>query len=217
MTNKLYNSGASWGTIIFLLILFFPVGIYMMVNKLHIDTQNITVNARRTRIVGWVFVGVGVLYLLMALTGSLQMSNGGSPIGAGFMMLIICGASGYALVHHADKYKKIGTNYDKYIAVLENSIDGRLYSIANAMNRPQKEVTEDLQQLIAMRLIQDTYINTDQGMVVGPIVGRKVTVANAARQQARTQTKTVKCPSCGAINRIDAGHRCCEYCGNPLV
>ena len=215
MQQKTYkNSGSSWGITILMLFIFFPVGIYMMMHKLHTESQNIIPNANKAKIVGWVYVGAGILYLLMGASGSLNMTDGTSSAGTGIMMLIIFVPVGLVIVHHAKKYAQIGEKFNKYLAVLENSVDGRLDSIANTMKISEDQVVTDLQQYIDKKMIDDTYINSEQGIVVGPIIGSKVNADNIRRQQQNG--KSIKCPNCGAINKIGANHGCCEYCGNPL-
>ena len=84
------KQGASWVAITLLLIFFFYAGIPLMLNKLHKDKFNMVTNAKRTAAVGWIIFGLGIVYLLMGLTGGLATEDGTNVVGMVIVMVALC-------------------------------------------------------------------------------------------------------------------------------
>ncbi len=223
------KQGASWGFIILLLIFFFPVGIGLMIVKLHKDKAHFTSNGKKTAIVGWVYIGFGILYMLMGLTGGLDTSAGSSVVSGVITMLIVCCGGGYAIVHHGNKYKKLGLVYDKYVPVISSTPDGSLDSIAEKLGETYDTSTENIQKLIDMGLLKDSYVDKSNRSIVSPLVAtitrtnkyrlepNQNTNATAQPAQSTPKVKTVKCPNCGGINTFtENADNICDFCGSPL-
>lgn len=127
------KQGASWVAITLLLIFFFYAGIPLMLNKLHKDKFNMVTNAKRTAAVGWIIFGLGIVYLLMGLTGGLATEDGTNVVGMVIVMVALCCGGGYAIVRNAKKYKNLGLMYECYLPVVTASTTGSLDDISEAI------------------------------------------------------------------------------------
>lgn len=209
--------GASWGLIVFFLFVFFPVGIALMVSKVHKEKHNYVSNGNGITRVGWVVVGLGVLYIFSGLTGSLETENGDSVVGAVIMFSSICFCGGYALVRYGEKYKKLGEKYLRYSSIVANRTDRSLDNIAAAFPVTYEEVCKDLQQMIDAGFFPNCYIDFSGRNLIAPfdkVSSGGERVANEPKLNAPAKPKSIKCLNCGGINA--AGITECEYCGLPL-
>lgn len=217
------SRGSAWSTIVFMMIFFFPIGICLMMYKLHVDVENYQSNARKTAVFGWL-IAVPNIYIVFSEitseTGYLSLNE------ALIFIPFLC--FGLALILIARKYKRLGKKYSRYLAVLRNSPNGNIENIASLMKCTYEEACKDLQKMIDKDLLPDTYIDEIRGIIIGPMI-RKPSVdyssllddynnlvgalANNAKQK---EPKAAKCPHCGAITSKENNNGSCEYCGSPF-
>lgn len=210
------QKGASWTVIIIFLFLFFPVGVALMLVKLHKEKDHCVSNGKGTAIVGWVFFAFGIIYTIEGLTGGLETRSGGSIAGGVLMMLILCCGGGIALVSHGGKYKKLGLAYAKYAAVIAESPDGSLDQIAASLPRTYDQTCSDLQELLNAGFFPGCYIDRNSRSFVSPAEKRGAAAENRTANQKSSAPAVIKCPNCGGINAVTDDRAECEYCGSPL-
>ena len=221
------KQGASWGAIVLLLVFFFYIGIPVMLNKLHKDKENMLANAKKTTTVGKVFFGIGCLYVLMGLTGSLTAEDGSSVLGMIIVMVALFCGGGFAIIRHAKKYKNLGLLYERYRPVISGSPDGSLDDMAEVLCETFDETTQNIQSLIGASLLEDSYIDRARRILVSPLVAsmhmsRPLHISISTNYPGKTKSatpeiRTIKCPNCGGVNNIAEGAaNVCDFCGSPL-
>ena len=207
------KQGASWGVIILLLVLFFPVGIGLALSKLHKESENFAVNGKNVLITGIVFAALGLLYL----------SAGKDAVPA----FVVFGALGAIMIWQGHSYKKLGQTYQKYRRVLINSADGSIDNLASVLGVNYDRAVADLNRMIGKGLFPDSYVNDDERCFKSPLLQKgyvsfapelSYPLGGADASRSVPRTKSVKCPNCGGINTINVGgDNLCDFCGSPLV
>lgn len=210
----------SWGIIILLFILFFPVGIWMLVKKMSDEKYNYLKNGKALKTFGWVLFGFGIFYLIMGLAGELETEDGSSVVGGIIIMLLLFCGGGLCMVFKGKEFVKRGTKFSRYVAIVNASKNTLIDNIAAAYPTTYDSAASDLQKMIDIGYFQNAYIDLNQRELVMPVIqSTNYTGNNAAGQNLTTDTKprTVKCPNCGATNKLMSGAiNECEYCGSPL-
>lgn len=203
-----------WLVIILLLFFFFPIGIVLMIIKLHKDSENFITNGNGTAIVGWVFLGLGVIYFFMGLGVKDTDSNYITMLAVG---VIFC-VGGFALVHHGNKYKNIGLKFARYFPCIANSKDGSLYRIASSSGISYDTVHGDIQSMINLGLLPESYIDNISKCLVSPLIKKDSYMGplTYTEKPKKNLEKVVKCPNCGGVNTITDEGSVCEFCGSPL-
>ena len=220
MMSNLDSKGASMSTIIVALFVFFPVGVFMMLSKLKKEKTRYFVNGKRTCNLGWFFIGLAVLYILLGLTGGLEASDGSDATDALIIVSLVCCAIGGAFILHGKKYMKKGKKFLKYVDIIGNSQNGSLDSIAAAYPCTYDEACSDLRVMLSIGMFPGCQMDLNRRIFVSPFLNTAVNnnVNNEVSSENYTQPseKTVMCPSCGAMNKVSSSTSECEYCGNIL-
>ena len=209
----------SWGIIILMIFLFFPVAIYMIVKKMSSEKFNMIKNGKSLKILGWVLIGFAIIYLILGLTGELKNEDGSSIAGTLIVIELILGVSGVLSLVKGKKYIKCGEKYSRYVSVVNASNDLLIDNIAAAIPTTYEKAAADLQAMIDAGYFMNAYVD----------LNRRELVMHRNQQSNYTNTFTVnpqntgdkttskKCPNCGATNTVIEGTACeCEYCGSPL-
>jgi hypothetical protein len=206
----------TWGWIVFWLILFWPVGIFLLFKKQSTDKSATLKNTKTLIIVSYILIFMGILYPLMAFTGNLEVTDDSmDPVSAGIFMVVLFGGGGVLLNIKARKMKITGDRYRKYIALVVNQNQTSISNIASAVGVSYEVAENDLQKMIDDDYFHGAYINVAQ---------REIILAQAAPQRdlqtvnaTRVQEKITTCGGCGANNRVTIGRIVeCEYCGTLL-
>ena len=208
----------SWGIIILMFVLFFPIGIWMLVKKMTDEKFNYIKNGKCLRILAWILIGFAVMYLIMGITGDLETEDGSSVVGGVIVMLIIFGGGGAFALYNAHSYIKKGTKYNRYVSIINSSSDMLIDNIAAAYPTTYEKATEDIQSMIDDGYFMNAYIDLNRRELIMPqrSVAVNVTV-NQNTAHADAQPTSVKCKNCGATNTVIPGAvNECEYCGSPL-
>lgn len=197
--------GMSWPVIGIVFVCFFPIAIVMMLMKLHKEKENYISNGKIIKIIGWIFCAIGIIYLIAGVTGGLEASEGESVISGVIMMLAVCCGGGYALAMHGQKYQKLGLDYQKYVPLLERSIDGSLDKIAAACGETYEATSSSIKKLVDAGMISEGYVDC---------VGRCFVTDQVKKE---VKIRTVECSHCGGVSKVLAGQEpICEYCGMPI-
>lgn len=220
------KKAAGWGAIIAALVFFFPAGIVMAGVKLSREKDNYSSNAKGNRIIGYVFIGLGIFYFIMCLTGQ---TTEPATFGQALTGLLIFAAIGSYPCYAGFKYGKIGQIYDKYMPLINESVDGSLDDIAAATGKNYDEVVSDIDVLIKAGCLKDIRIDTTNRVFTSDIMNMKKTAAAkkkimateseiiSRKEKGLLNYKTIKCPNCGATNNVVYGEEnVCEFCGSPL-
>lgn len=206
--NRNLSTTYSWPLIIVLLIIFWPVGVYLLYKRINTDKTAILKNSKTVFIISLVLIGIAVLYLLEGLTGNLKSTDGSSVVSGMIIVTLLFGGGGIYLLFVSKRMKSDGEKYKKYIGCIINQHLTSLDTLASVMNTSYEAVTKDLQKMIRLGYFSGSYIDEQKREFVLPVV--------QAPQQS-VQTKVVTCSGCGAQNTVAVGQVSeCEYCGSHL-
>lgn len=211
----------SIGVIIISFILFFPAGIYFIHQRLTEDKTEILKNSRTVNVIGWVLVVLGIIYLLIGITGQHQSEDGESIAGILFIMVMLCLGGGLLTLRGAKNMKTRGERYNKYTHII-NANQRSVERIANAAAVSAAVALKDLQEMVDIGFFPGAYIDLALQEVVLPGSRNKNQQVNFNEgiKEGNVNTprrKAVHCPNCGAGNEVVEGNITkCEYCGSLI-
>lgn len=208
----------SWGIIALMFILFFPIGIFMLIKKMTDEKFNYIKNGKALRIFAFILIGIGILYLIMGITGELETEDGSNVLFGVIVMLLIFVGGGSFSLYKANWYIKKGTKYNRYVSIVNSSTDTLIDNIAAAYPTSFEEASSDLQSMINDGYFMNAYVDLNSRELIMPQrFTDSQTVVNQGSSSANGQLESVKCKNCGATNKVASGTAGeCEYCGSPL-
>lgn len=210
----------SWGIIIVMFIIFFPIGIFMLVKKVKDEKFNYINNGRALLIIGGVLLGFIVLTCITNTNGIIVTSNGSIKISeTDSMVMIVLGGAGLFSIIKGYDYMSKGKRYSRYVEIVNTSNDLRIASIAAVFPTTYNSAVADLRTMIDMGYFMNSYIDLQRGELVRMMPGSNVVLNgnNYNRSNNIKQLRTIKCPNCGATNMVVPGVlNECEYCGSKI-
>lgn len=206
------NKGTKWGWIIFWLIIFWPVGLYLLVKKLATD-QSALMSGKTSTLsaVGWVLIAFGVIGFFTELSDTPDATG----VILGFLFVI----GGVLLLRKVSTTKKTAVKYKKYIDTVVNQNIRSIDNIASIVGLPYDVVAKDLQDMINIGYLKDAYIHQSNREIVLKQQEQEPTTYTQGvyTDQTAPQTKAARCPGCGANNVVVVGRVSeCEYCSTPI-
>ncbi len=209
----------SWGIIILMFFLFFPVGIWMLVRKMTDEKSNYVKNGKSLKIFAWVLIGFAALYPIMGITGELELQaeDGTSLVGGLIATILIFGGGGAFSLYKANSYIKKGTKYNRYLSIINCSNDTLIDNIAAAYPTSFEQAVKDLQSMLDDGYFMNAYLDLNRRELIMPQKATVNVAVNQSTSPSNGQPMSVKCKNCGATNTIVPGAANeCEYCGSPL-
>lgn len=216
------KESTSWGTITLWLLLFFPVGIFLIVKKVTYEKFNYIKNGKSLQVLGYILIGIAIIYLIMGLTGELKSQDGSSVVGGIIVVELIFGGCGALCIIKGMEYIKRGTKFNRYVSIINASNDLMIDNIAAAVPTTYDKATADIQAMLDAGFFMNAYLDLNKREL---IMAKSTSQPNVdvndvyAGSTATTDTQphSVKCPNCGATNTVVPGAKNeCEYCGSPL-
>ena len=177
----------SWPTIIFTLILFWPIGVFLIIKRVSKDKKT-EMNS------GKLINGLGIVSYCMAILGFIVFITESFAV-EDIVLALFFGAAGFILGNVRQLYaiaSTTGKSYDIVYKDIKKMIEKGY--LKNAY------INENLKEVV---LPNDVTISQND---------INVTTANTAS----IQSKIIACPCCGANNTIYGNIGECEYCGSPL-
>lgn len=212
----------SWGIIVLMLFLFFPVAIFMIIKKMTDEKFNYVKNGKSLKILGIVLLCFAGIYLIMGLTDGFQPTEDGSSVIGGVIVCeLIFGGCGALCLIKGMKHVKRGEKYNRYVSIINASNDLLIDNIAAAVPTTYDRATSDIQSMLDAGYFMNAYLDLNRRELImakaasqpNVVINNVYTNTNAADSVPRS----VKCPNCGATNTIILGTKNeCEYCGSPL-
>lgn len=143
---------------------------------------------------------------------------------AGVSFLIVClilDAVGIWLIVMSKRRTKLIDEFKSYVEVVSNVPDGYIPDISASLGTSEDVVKQKLSLMIEKKFFANAFIDQNSNCFV--IANRQNSASGTASQpQARTNARTtemvtLKCKSCGGINKIPKGAVVeCDYCGSPI-
>lgn len=199
----------TWKSIIIFLIFFFPIGIALLLIKLHEEKDNCVSNGCWTAVVGCIFVLIGISCAWDVLKGLFTATDSNVTVSSIFILTGI----GYALVRQGTKYINLGIAYEQYCSIIPGIPNGSIELIASACQKPVDDVCKELQKMINKGFFPHCHIDPEQKLFFSPHMRGYTPVI----QSVDKKPKVVTCPNCGAVNTVWEEISKCEYCKTPLT
>jgi len=198
----------AWGWIIFWFILFWPVGLILLIKRQTVDKSATLKSNKGVFIASYILMALGIIYLILAITEDPDL----------LAAFFVCGGGGVVVYLFARKSKLRGERYKKYIAMIVNQNQTSIDNIAAAVGVPYATAAKELQKMISAGYFIGAYINDSQReIILTHIAPQQGPSAAVVADVSQAQTMVVACPGCGANNRVVVGQFAeCEYCGSPL-
>jgi hypothetical protein len=206
------KKSTSWGWIIFWLIIFWPVGMFLVIRKLATDKSALMSGKKGALpVVAWFLIVIGG----MVLIGLLSDTSGDS--GGGVIVALAMIVGGILLLRKSSKTQQIAAKYKKYIDIVVNQNVRSIDHVASAVGLPYDVVINDLQDMINIGYLKDAYIYQGNREIALKQPEPAIYTQTATARQAPAQTVAIRCPGCGANNVVSVGRVSeCEYCGTPI-
>lgn len=240
MSNQ--RSTYSWTVVIIALIVFWPVGLFLLIGKLANDrTANFGGGSGVVKF-------VGVILLLFALFGFTSYTVGDSDISSvGTVWIIIFLIPAIYLLRKSKSMRQTGDVNRKYINLIVNNQVRDIHEIARRMGVSQDKVINDVNALINKGMLGRARLNLNTGKIEFPKPAgtrpaqprsndgayrpssphRDVRTSYRRPEERKPETssqdnyrpfqpKTIRCKSCSANNYVESLPAVCEYCGSSL-
>ena len=214
--NELNNKEQSWTFVIVILILFCPVGFYLLWNKLRKNKKSLLNSGKAMLITGLILISLGVIAIIGAATGNVS-NDTGTPITAKeqvydilmYFIIFICSGGAFLIAGYISR--KQAKSYKKYIDIINRYITS-IETISATAGVPYETAKNDLQKMIEKGYFEGAYIND---------ADREIVIRNQMYDNQNTnnanQYTTVTCKGCGATNKVAVNMVTeCEYCGYQL-
>lgn len=199
---KNQKSTYSWTAVVIMLILFWPVGIFMLIGKLANDrSANFGGGAGIVKLMGMALVGLGVLVFIVAVTDPELMSGG-------IISLVVFGLPGLWLLKRSKRMKSTGIRNRGYINYIVNNQVHDIHEVARRMGVSQEVVVKEVNEMINHGMLGRARLNLNTGKIEFP------------RPQPRPQTHQTPRPQTaqrrpeGYQNRPSTPHRDVRNNGN---
>ena len=213
MNNNKLNFIYSWPAIIIALLVFWPVGLFLIIKRISLDKKTAMVAGKLIKIIGIVSCSFALLGFLVSISDGFDSADVG--------MILFFGIAGAVLLRLSNKIKKEADSVKQYLSIIVNGGERQLDAIASATGKDYDIVKKDVQKMIDKGFLKNAYINENTREVVlasaaAPATANIGNIFANNTAPAAAQTRVVACPCCGANNTISGDIGECEYCGSPL-
>jgi hypothetical protein len=194
----------SYGWIVLLIIICFPVGIAVLIYRIHTN-KNIYYEDGNS------MTKLGVALMVGALL-ALQIKQAAFITFALGIVGLLVGAC--CLLAGMDARRK-SKRFHRYALVVENTGSARIEDIAAAMGVSYTEAEADLTKMVEKGYFMQAYI--DQKTKEFIVVEMPADSRSGGKNKGAARQKRVVCASCGAATTVTAGRPAvCSYCDSPL-
>ena len=224
------RSQISWMVIIIAMIVFFPVGIFLLARRIGTGTTGTPLNGRVITVFGTVITIIGGLLLLQTITFGIVFHgriNGDSvrQLLPASLFLV----AGISLLRQGKKNTIKDLLYAKYVGLI-NRGNFDILALSRAIPTSYEETVADLQSMINRGLLPNAYIDHGKRRIV-TFAPYAASPQNAPRQPTAPrstassqpidsrfrQRVVITCQGCGSRALVDEGTVIkCDYCGNYL-
>lgn len=200
----------SWALIILLIIIFFPAGFYLLYKQLTYRSDDVKNNIKNLRITSAIVFAVGLLYLMMSVTGSMDTTSGTASANPLFVLLT-CVIISAAFLFPTLKMKKKDSKYSLYRNIIAQKTTS-IRAIAEQMQVDYETALYDLKYMIETGRLPGVTIDEIGGELILPVIPQRRTALEWDEYPS-----AVTCENCGATNEVKRGEsNQCEYCGSSL-
>lgn len=194
----------SWFWVVLALILFWPVGLFLLFRKLSQDRSATMNMGGLVAVVSFFLMFLGMVYLSLMITS-----------GAGYLVpMLLTGGGGIWLFRVSRNMKATGVRYKRYIDLVINQGMTSIDDIAAVVGVDYSMALTDLQKMIDGGYFRAAYIDASRRSII--VSATQAAPQMAQGMQPQAHDRVVTCNGCGANNRVMAHVSTCEYCGSPI-
>lgn len=192
----------SWVMIGILLYVFFPVGIWLVVRKIHGEKHCYRQNGNALKILAVILFVIAGCCLFTGIVDVVAFQTDLMALGSLIPGLLLAGGGVWSLVK-GKQLTKLGERYEFYKLQFEQSGELELDPVAAELNITYEQLVSDLKEMIDVGYIDNAFIDFSARCL--------------AQKVRRSSTYVVNCPRCGGISEIRKGENAvCTYCGSAL-
>jgi hypothetical protein len=201
------KKGMAWCWIIISFILFWPLGLFLLLRRIAYD-RSLTLNDGKTvAIISYLLIGIGFICLAIAVTDDSGL----------ILPAVLFGAGGIWVNRLAKRMTVTGERYKKYILLIANQNQTSIDDIASVVGVSYEEAVADLLKMIETGYFSGAYIAQRKIVLAHSTTEEYAPPEESTSSPAQPQIKVVTCSGCGANNRVIVDQIVeCEYCGKPL-
>ena len=184
---------------------------------MNIDTAKIAILKVKTgvlSVVGWILaIFFGAIFMTFALDIENTVDIALTVV---FAIVTLLGAW---LIYDGFRKRKLIKIYNDYSARFADNSDGLLDLLAHDTNSTVEEVIKNINDIIALGLFTNCYLDTIGKRLVIPREKKVESEPDTQKENPKDKLKyvVVECSECGAKNKIPAGFvKECEYCGSRI-
>lgn len=198
------SANYSWAVVVIVLIIFWPVGIYLLYRKLSVNKKSAMSSGKTISIIGWALLAIGVIATIVGPSDPSQAVSGR------ILYLVIFAGGGLAMVLIGLKTQNEARKIRKYIAIIINQNITSIDKISSVMPVEYSIAVKDIQKIIDQGFFGNAYIDYNSRSIQLP--------KEVEEPENAANVEVVICKSCGASNKITKGAVSnCEYCDSPLI
>jgi hypothetical protein len=201
----------SWPVIVIAFIIFWPVGLGLLVMRMNSDKVLLLQSGRVLSLFSWLS---GCL-VLVGITANIDEGYDSFDIGLITFFLIAT----IVLNYFGRRLKRKGLKYKKYIDLVVNSGIMDIETLSNLMSKPYEEVYSDIEEMIEKGYFKRTYINDKHQIVIVSSKVNDVPLDSSSSNSDEREIRkvVVRCSACGANNEVGINKVSeCEYCGSKI-
>ena len=205
--NKKMSAIYSWPWIIFFIIVFWPIGVFLIYKRVSFDRKTALSGdktVKKLAIVSYVLAALGFIGIFVTDNDSINAKIG-----------VFFGIAAVVLHIISRKMKAEADTVKQYLAILVNENEKRLDSIASSTGKTYDVVRADIQKMIEKGFLKNVRIDDNIREIV-VVENKEKTSAPGTDDAANNSSRVVACSCCGASNRIQGETGECEYCGSPI-
>jgi predicted flap endonuclease-1-like 5' DNA nuclease len=227
------------GFIISAMIIFFPIGIVLLLIRFAAHYKYNHLRAKDYTLVGHSFMILFGWFALIVLLATADTNTAGDVTGILVVLFIFLGLPGvFFYILGSNRKKKMNNLYNLYEHLTTVQGIEKFDRLAELTGENVRNVTQDLEYMIRSERLADATLDmTYQQIRLGHRSVQpegQTDAATAIAEQARSQQQaaagraaastssrpapvSITCPGCGSTSRVVQGEsRDCEFCGNVL-
>lgn len=140
--------GPAWPLIAVMLIILYPIGIFMIIIKINRELQDMKKNSRIATGIGAAVIALALLFAILALSGLVTLTDRANTIGIAVFLLIIGCFGGVVLIRKGIRSGKVADMNARYKPVILDTPDGSVDAIAAKCGESYEECYQNLKTLI---------------------------------------------------------------------
>ena len=205
MQHNTNTINTSWAAIVIALVLFWPIGLFLLFRKVAVDRSAAIRCGRPLILISYALFFFSFVYI------SLMLSDGISF----FIPALLTGVGGFFLRRTGKRMRDTSTKYKQYIAIVVNQGETSLDNIAGQMGLPFDIIQQDLQKMITLGYFKNARIDHGNRQII--FAPMQMPNMPHMGDPGAPAPRVVICPGCGANNRVLGYISECEYCGSALA